>query len=152
MNVGIELLKKYKGVIAYIFFGVCTTLINMIIYHFCYYNFRVSNIFSNIIAWIFAVSFAFITNKLFVFDSKSFDREILISEACKFFGCRIATGILDVAIMYITVDIIGGNALFWKFVSNIFIIIVNYIASKMIIFRKNKKLYHKKYIEFNMDK
>ena len=90
-------------------------------------------------AWIVAVSFAFVTNKLFVFDSKSFDKKVLLHEISSFFGCRVATGVLDIAIMYIAIDILNLNALFWKFVSNILVIIANYIASKLIIFKKSEK-------------
>lgn len=132
----IDLLKKYKGVIAYLFFGGCTTVINIVVYSIFYSCLHFSNIGSNIIAWIIAVLFAFITNKLFVFDSTSFKEKVLLYEMLSFLACRLLTGLLDIGIMYITVDYLKLNALLWKVVSNIIVIIINYIASKLVIFKK----------------
>lgn len=132
----ISLIKRYWGIIAYLFFGVCTTLVNLITYQICYSICGISNVIATIIAWILAVLFAFVTNKLFVFDSKSWKAEVLQHEVPSFFGCRLLTGILDVVIMYIAVDMMGLNALLWKLISNILVIVLNYVASKLLIFRK----------------
>ena len=131
-----NLYRKYKGIISYLFFGVCTTLINMIIYQLCYQSLQISNIVSTIIAWILAVLFAFVTNKMFVFESKSWVMKVLRHELLSFFGCRLLTGILDVVVMFIAVDIFAWNALLWKLLSNILVIVLNYIASKFLIFKK----------------
>ncbi|MCI8661472.1 MAG: GtrA family protein [Lachnospiraceae bacterium] len=130
------LLIRYKSFIMYAVFGVFTTLVNMLSYYLCFNTIGISNVPSTIIAWILAVVFAFITNKLWVFESKSFDSKILKREIPAFFGARIVTGILDVVIMYIAVDVMFWNSTVWKMISNIFIIIINYIASKLIIFQK----------------
>jgi len=129
------MLKKYKEVILYLFFGVCTTLINMVTYGVLYEWLHVSNVASTIWAWLAAVLFAFVTNKLFVFESKNRSITDNFREFTSFFGCRILTGILDVVIMYIAVDILMKNSLIWKFVSNVIVTILNYIASKFFIFR-----------------
>ena len=68
-----ELLKKYKFIILYGIFGVLTTIINIVTYALCYDMFNISNVVSNIIAWVLSVLFAFITNKIWVFESKCFD-------------------------------------------------------------------------------
>lgn len=130
------LLKKYKSLISYAFFGVCTTAVNVVTYYVCFNIAGLSNILSTIIAWILAVLFAYITNKLWVFDSKSFDKNVLIKEIPAFFGCRLATGVLDVVIMFLAVDIAQSNGTVWKIISNILVIVINYIASKLIIFKK----------------
>lgn len=88
------------------------------------------------IAWVAAVVFAFITNKLFVFGSKSFKTDVLVREMASFFGCRLLTGILDIVIMYIAVDVMDMNSTLWKFLSNILVIILNYLASKLVVFKK----------------
>lgn len=132
----VELIKKYQGILAYLFFGVCTTLVNMVTYQICYGICAMPNVPATVIAWILAVVFAFVTNKLFVFDSKSWEIKVLKHELPSFFGCRLLTGILDVAIMYAAVDLLGLHALLWKLISNILVIILNYIASKLIIFKK----------------
>lgn len=131
-----QLLQKYRGIIAYLFFGVCTTLINVVAYQLCYNVTGIPNVPSTVIAWVLAVLFAFITNKLFVFESKSFARNVVIREAINFFGCRILTGLLDVAIMYVAVDLLHWHALLWKVLSNGLVIVLNYVASKLIIFKK----------------
>lgn len=132
----IELIKKYKAFLAYAFFGVCTTMVNMIAYNVCMSRCKIGNIPSTIVAWILAVLFAFITNKLWVFESRSFKVNILIHEVVSFFMCRLLTGVLDVLIMYIAVDVMRLNATLWKLLSNILVIILNYIASKIVIFRR----------------
>lgn len=133
-----KLLKQYKGIMLYIIFGLGTTTVNMIAYEITYNRTGIPNLVSTIIAWVLAVLFAFITNKLFVFDSKSFDSFTLKHEIYTFFGCRLLTGVLDVIIMLVAVDLMLLNATVWKFISNILVIVLNYIASKLVIFKKTK--------------
>lgn len=132
-----NLLMKYKGFILYAVFGVCTTLINWGTYYLCYSIIHISNVLSTIIAWIVAVAFAFITNKIWVFDSKSFKGKTLLFEIWTFIAARLATGALDVAIMYFAVDVFAMNSTVWKLISNIIVIALNYILSKLVIFRNN---------------
>lgn len=131
-----ELLKKYKFIILYGIFGVLTTIINIVTYALCYDVFNISNVVSNIIAWILSVLFAFITNKIWVFESKCFDYKIFIKELWNFIVCRLATGALDLGIMYVGVDLLKGPALILKIASNIIVIILNYVMSKLFVFKK----------------
>lgn len=131
-----ELLKKYKFIILYGIFGVLTTIINIVTYALCYDVFNISNVVSNIIAWILSVLFAFITNKIWVFESKCFDFKIFIKELWNFIVCRLATGALDLGIMYVGVDLLKGPALILKIASNIIVIILNYVMSKLFVFKK----------------
>lgn len=131
-----ELLKKYKFIILYGIFGVLTTIINIVTYALCYDMFNISNVVSNIIAWILSVLFAFITNKIWVFESKCFDFKIFIKELWNFIVCRLATGALDLGIMYVGVDLLKGPALILKIASNIIVIILNYVMSKLFVFKK----------------
>ena len=136
VNFLIRMLKKYRSFIAYAVFGVFTTIVNIVSYSVCYNNLGLSNTFSNIIAWILAVTFAYLTNKVWVFDSKSWKWDVLKKEVVAFISCRIATGILDLVIMYISVDLMGWNALLMKICSNVLVIILNYVFSKLVIFKK----------------
>jgi len=120
----------------YAVFGLLTTLINMAVYYVCYNVIRIPNVPSTILAWILAVAFAFVTNKLWVFESRSFDKKTLFHEISTFVGCRLATGVLDVGIMYVAVDLLKWDGTVWKLISNILVIIINYIASKMVIFKQ----------------
>lgn len=128
--------QKYKGIFFYLVFGVLTTVINIVTYHLCYEVWHVPNVPSNIIAWVLAVAFAYITNKLWVFDSKSFAPDILLPELWKFVSCRLATGVMDLVIMWVGVDLLQGPATLLKIGSNVLVIILNYIFSKLIIFKK----------------
>ena len=124
-----------RQIILYLFFGVCTTAINTICYWMLYDVLTLSNIVSTVLAWLTAVIFAFITNKRFVFGSKRTNTQERINEIVSFFGCRLLTGILDVAIMAVAVDMLQWNGLFWKLFSNIIVTIINYVVSKFLIFK-----------------
>ena len=134
-----KLLLKYRSMILYAVFGAFTTLVNMAAYWLCFDVLGIPNVPSTIIACILAVCFAFITNKLWVFDSKKWDRKTLLHEIPTFFGARALTGQLDVGIMYVVVDVLHRNAMAWKLISNVIVIILNYIASKLVIFRKKEE-------------
>lgn len=133
-----NLLLKYKGVILYLVFGVLTTVINVITYHICYAMMHISNLSSTVIAWVVAVAFAYVTNKIFVFESKKKNQEA-IKEAINFFACRIGTGVIEIGIMYVFVDVLLFNGTIMKLFTNVIVIIINYIASKFLVFGKGKK-------------
>ena len=130
------LMIKYKGLILYGIFGVLTTIINIATYAVCYRVIGIANVPSDIIAWVVGVAFAFITNKLYVFGSKSMDMKTLFPELVKFVAARLATGVLDVIIMYIGVDVMHGPDVILKVASNVIVIILNYVLSKLVVFKK----------------
>lgn len=135
-----SLFIKYRHLIMYATFGVLTTSVNFLIYYMCYNIIGVSNVISTVVAWIFSVAFAFVTNKLWVFGSKSFDKKTFTHEISAFFGARFATGILDVVVMYAVVDVLCWNPAVWKLINNIIVIVLNYVASKLVIFRRVSKI------------
>lgn len=130
--------RKYKTLILYVFFGGLTTLINIVVYTAAYDYVGISNVESNILAWIISVVFAYITNKIWVFESKSAKLKVLFYEIAAFAGCRVATGVLDLAIMYVAVDVLILNSMIMKCVSNVVVIVANYVASKLVIFKKRQ--------------
>lgn len=128
--------KKYKEQILYLFFGGCTTLINIAAY-FCLTRCAKMNEYAaNIIAIVLAVIAAYISNKLWVFKSKSFSPKIFIPEMLTFFGCRALSMLLDMGILWLGMGVLGICDIIIKIFANIIVIIVNYIASKFIIFKK----------------
>ena len=137
MQTMIELIKKHKSFIFYGIFGVMTTIVNLLVYNLCYYQMGISNTVSNIFAWILAVTFAYLTNKSWVFESKSWAWKVLKKEVPAFVSCRLATGIMDIVIMFICVDLLGWHAMLMKIISNVLVIILNYVFSKLVIFRNN---------------
>ena len=131
-----RLWEKFRPIIIYGIVGCMATAINIGVYLLCYKLLFIPNVPSNIIAWIISVLFAFITNKLFVFESKDMSRSVFLNELWKFVLARISTGMIDVLIMFITVDVMDLNAAVWKVISNIIVIIGNYILSNYLVFSK----------------
>ena len=136
MNKTKDILNKYKESILYLLFGGCSVIVNIVVYYISAHIFELSTVISNIIAWIIAVIFAYITNKIWVFESKSWNKEVIFDEVPSFFTFRIITGIIDIAIMFIFVDKLYFNDMIVKVISNIIVIILNYLASKFIVFKK----------------
>lgn len=135
----ITLIQKYRAILLYLVFGVLTTAVNLLAYLICYHKLGMPNLMSTAIAWLLSVFFAFITNKIWVFQSHSWEISILLYELTTFLSCRIATGVMDLAIMYITVDCLLWNEILWKLLSNMLVILLNFVASKVIIFRKKQR-------------
>lgn len=153
-----ELLIKYREIITYVVAGVLTTLVNWVVYHiFCLVleNLISNNALlvgiSNAIAWIISVIFAFVINKIWVFESKSWMPSIAVKEAIAFTGARAITGVIEEvslvgiaaipAVAHFAFEVFGfklsGN-LIAKIVVSIIVMILNYVFSKLIVF-KNKK-------------
>lgn len=130
-----KLYLKYKDIIPYAFFGILTTLVNVVIYWIMAHPFNFSVMFSTVVAWIVAVLFAYLTNRKWVFHSNANDKYSIIKEILSFFACRLATGIFDFLCMYIFVDVLCLNDVIIKFVANVFVILLNYLASKFVIFK-----------------
>lgn len=132
------LIEKYYDILSYLFFGVLTTVVNYIIYLPCYNMFDLSASVSNVIAWIFAVAFAYLTNKPFVFKSHDWSVKTVVPELTKFVGSRIASGALETVIIFISVDLLLWNGNIMKLVISVLVVILNYVASKLLVFRKKE--------------
>lgn len=129
-----EMMEKYKDIVPYAIFGILTTIINIVVYLFFAHILKKEIMLSTLAAWFFSVLFAYVTNRKWVFHSGVLTFSNIIREAVAFFICRLATGIADILIMFIFVNIFHFNDLFIKIISNIAVIILNYVASKWIIF------------------
>jgi len=135
MNKLYDLMKKYKELIMYLIFGVLTTVVNYTAYLLLAPLFSTTTI-PTAIAWLLAVVFAYVTNRKFVFESKVTDRSAVLKEITAFFGARLLSGVMDVAIMWVFADMLQFNDKIVKILSNVLVVIFNYIASKLVIFRK----------------
>lgn len=127
--------NKYREGLFYLFFGGCTTLVNILAFFFLRLV-NMSTYVSNIIAWVLSVLFAFITNKLVVFESKGKEFKETVKETIFFFGFRLLSLLFDMGIMYLLIDMLSCNELLSKIISNIFVIIINYVFSKLFVFKK----------------
>lgn len=127
---------KYREIISYLFFGVCTTVLNMVLYYMLYEKLGVSNSVSVVSSNIFCILFAYVTNRKWVFQNRAVGAKAIKKEMTTFFMARIGTLAIDWAFMIVTVDILLQNGSLMKLVSNIIVVILNYLASKLIIFVK----------------
>lgn len=136
-----ELMLKYKEVILYLIFGVLTTVVSLIVYYACVYTFLDPNSafqlqVANVLSWVAGATFAYVTNRKFVFESKE---ENKLKEATKFFASRITTLLLDMAIMFLGVTLLRFNDKIIKIISQVAVIVANYVFSKIFVFKKKEK-------------
>lgn len=135
-------MKKYKELLLYLVFGVATTAVNFVIYSLLVKFLACNMTMSNAVAWLGAVIFAFVTNKLFVFESKQWRFPLLLKEMLSFFGARFLSGILEIVLpelLYnigIDFDLFGIQGIVAKALVSIAVILLNYVFSKWFIFKK----------------
>ncbi len=144
---------KYKELILYLIFGALTTLVNFVSF-WCFSQISNAPWFYMAIeplAWFLSVCFAFVVNKLFVFESRSFQPKLLLKEVLGFFGARVSSLFIEWGGLYLLVELCGMSALAWqifgftltgpllaKVILAVPVIILNYIFSKLFIFKKEK--------------
>ncbi len=153
MNKIIDIFKKHREVVVYIIFGVLTTAVNLIAFYGLetLFGSEKSYLYNNVIAWLIAVVFAYVTNKLVVFESKSWDPKIVIRESAEFFGARLFSLAVEEAGLWFFIDLLswGGftktvfgfnltGTFIAKVILAVVVVILNYIFSKFIIFKKTK--------------
>ena len=131
-----NLVQKYWDILSYLFFGGLTTVVNYLVYLPCYNLFSLSAAVSNAIAWAVAVAFAYLTNKPFVFRSHDWSMKTVVPELTKFVTCRIGSGLLETGILFLCVDLLAWNGNVWKLITSVLVVILNYIASKLLVFKK----------------
>lgn len=130
------LLKRYEGVISYLFFGVLTTAVNFLVYYPLLNILGLSAAVSNVIAWAVSVAFAFVTNKPFVFKSHDWSWGVVLPEMTKFVACRVGSGLAETLAIFLLVDVLGLNGNIIKVFISVLVVIVNYVGSKIFVFRK----------------
>lgn len=133
-----DLINKHHDIIVYLIFGVLTTIVNFLVYVPLYHYLNVVAALANILAWVVAVAFAFVTNKPFVFKSHDWSSHVVIPELVKFIGSRVFSGLLETAILAITVDMLQWNALIMKIITAVLVVILNYVASRWIVFARKR--------------
>ncbi len=148
-----ELIIKYKELITYVFFGGCTTLVNLV-------TFKLFNVLlgeekyliSNIIAWVASVIFAYVTNKIWVFESKQWNAKTLLKEIPSFFAARVLSFVIEEVGLFVLVDLLKfkdfsmdikvmaiSGEMISKVILAVIVVVLNYVFSKVFIFRKKKK-------------
>lgn len=131
-----NLIQKHWDIVSYLFFGGLTTLVNFLVYVPCYNWLSLSATLSNVIAWVVAVAFAYLTNKPFVFHSHDWSFKTVGPELAKFVGCRVGSGLLETAVLFVTVDCLNWNGNVMKLILAVAVVILNYVGSKLLVFKK----------------
>ena len=122
--------------VLYIFYGAVTTLVNYIVYLFCTVFLAIDYLLATVIAWSWAVIFAYVTNKFFVFGAKSTSIRTVFYEFKLFFSARVISGLIELICMYVFVSFLGVNDKVMKVLVGIIVVAINYIFSKWVIFKR----------------
>ena len=130
------LIHKHWDILAYLFFGGLTTLVNFLVYMPLLHWLHLSAALSNAVAWVAAVVFAYLTNKPFVFQSHDWSAKTVLPELGKFVSCRVGSGVLETLLLWLCVDVLAWNGIAMKIITSIVVVILNYAASKLLVFRK----------------
>ncbi|MGN0634839.1 MAG: GtrA family protein [Acutalibacteraceae bacterium] len=143
-----------REVLSYLFFGVLTTVVSLVTFwlpdrlfsavgypgvlHYILHSEKnFAYVESNVLSWICAVTFAFVTNKLFVFASKARDKKTVLRELSSFVGGRLTTLLVDTALMFLLVTVLLMGEMLSKVLVQVVIVILNYFISKLLVFRNN---------------
>lgn len=129
----IDLYKKYEEIINYLIVGGMTTLVSISIYALFTKCFHINYMIANVISWIISVLFAYVTNRIFVFKSKS---ENIVLEIYQFFKYRIFSFLIEIFLMYVFVELINIDDMISKVIVQIIVIVLNYVFSKLFVFKK----------------
>lgn len=139
----IEFIKSPRGETArYIFIGGCTTLVDYAVFYLMNSILHIDVTVSNVTSTALAILFAYVTNKFFVFQSRTSSPQELTTEFFKFIGSRLATMLLEVGGVFLFVNILGQDSNLGKAEAIVIVIISNYFLSKFLVFRKNKRTQH----------
>lgn len=125
-------MKLDRELVLYVVFGTFTFLVNIVTYFLFESVMGINYLVSNVLAWFFSVLFAYITNRRWVFESKSPN---ILKEMSLFFGGRIFSGVVDTVLMYLFIDVLVLGNTFSKIVVQIIVIVLNYVFSKLIVFK-----------------
>lgn len=134
--------EKYKEVIKYLIFGVLTTFVNYVVYYTLIFAIGTSEgaigFTCNFFATVVSILFAYVTNRKFVFESKANDKKEILKEMTSFFSCRVFSMVIDSLIYFVGCTIMKFPDFIIKTISQVVVIVLNYVFSKLIIF-KNKE-------------
>lgn len=128
---------KYQSFLLYVIFGILTTIVNIIVFFILYNMLHTGHNIAYVVAWFWAVLFAYLTNRVWVFHSTSTTTADIVKEVWQFYLARVLTGIIGYFILTFGVDLLHQDANIWNIIQNIFVIVSNFVLSKLIIFKKD---------------
>ena len=131
--------EKRKDIVLYLFFGVLTTIVGVFTFWLFYYVFSMSTLTSIIISGVLAVTFAFLTNRIWVFNSPTEGKKDFFVQMGNFYGGRLFSLGVETLLLFVFVDKLCYNAMLIKILANVVVLILNYIISKLFVFRKKEE-------------
>ncbi len=132
----LALIKKNREIIMYLVFGVLTTLVNLVCYWFFTDICKIHYLVSTALAWVLSVLFAYITNRIWVFQSGETGAKAVLLEMAKFFGCRVLSEVVELSMMFVCVSLLSLPDKPVKLIATVIVIILNYIFSKLLVFKR----------------
>lgn len=128
---------RYKEILLYLFFGGLTFVVSVGSYAFFNAVIGLNVLVANVISWILAVLFAYLTNRTWVFKDKAYSAAGIVKEMLLFFGGRLATLAVEEAILYVFITRLQFNSIAVKVIAQIIVVLLNYVISKLVVFRKS---------------
>ena len=126
--------KKHKEVLLYLLFGGLTTVVSIVTFAL-FIALGINELIANVLSWILAVLFAYVTNRTWVFSSDAETKGAVIREMISFFGGRLATLLVEEAILAVFITWLGFPAMWVKVVAQVVVIVLNYVVSKFFVFK-----------------
>jgi putative flippase GtrA len=130
------LYRKYKEVLLYLFFGVLTTVVSIVTYALFNVGFGINELIANVLSWILAVAFAFFTNRIWVFSAPTKTTQEFFRQMATFASGRLVTLAIEELILLVFITILHFNSIIVKIVAQVVVIVLNYVISKLVVFRK----------------
>lgn len=127
--------KRNKEILLYLFFGGLTTIVSIGSYVFCNVSLGMNALIANIISWVLAVTFAYVTNRIWVFSSTAQNVLELVKEMLSFFGGRVTTLAVEEIILFVFITLLGWNSIVVKAVAQVIVVLLNYVISKLLVFK-----------------
>lgn len=131
--------KKHKEILLYLLFGGLSFVVSIVTYYLFSEKAGMNELVANILSWVFAVSFAFITNYIWVFEKTTTGIKSFMVQVWKFFMGRVFTLVVEEGILIVFVTILALPNMPVKVVAQIIVIVLNYIISKLFVFVKKAK-------------
>lgn len=134
LNIFEPFYQKNKEVLLYLFFGGLTFIVSIASYVFFDVILSMNELVANVLSWILAVSFAYVTNKIWVFDAPTNTLQEFVKQILSFFGGRVATLVIEELILLVFVTLLQFPSVPVKVVAQIIVIVLNYVISKLFVF------------------
>lgn len=128
--------KKHKEVLLYLFFGGLAFIVSIVSFYLLIKYTAMNELVANIISWIITVTFAYITNRIWVFDAATNDGKELLAQIWKFYSGRIVTLVIEELILLVFITWLGMNNMVVKIFAQVVVIVLNYVISKLFVFKK----------------